>query len=76
MNTDVQYWLSPVPGFCDTCDGPIRNVFYDARTINGPWACMCKTCQTLGPGINKLGTGYGQEYTENKKSGKWIKTRG
>jgi hypothetical protein len=68
-------WLSPVPGFCETCDGPIDKVFYDAKTKEGPWACMCKTCFTLGPGLNKLGTGFGQEYTENK-FGHWIKTGG
>lgn len=68
-------WLSPVPGFCETCDGPIHKVFYDAKTTMGPWACMCKTCFTLGPGVGKLGTGLGQEYTEHK-DGKWYKTGG
>ena len=68
-------WLSPAPGVCETCDGPIKKVFYDAKTKEGPWACMCKTCFTLGPGLNKLGTGLGQEYTENK-FGHWIKTGG
>jgi hypothetical protein len=36
---------------------------------------MCKNCFTLGPGLNKLGLGLGQEYTENK-AGNWIKTGG
>lgn len=76
MDTEVKHWMSPVPGFCDTCDAPIHKLFYDAKTDRGPWACMCRTCFTLGPGINKLGTGFGQEYTEDKKSGKWIKTGG
>jgi hypothetical protein len=76
MAIEIKRWLSPVPGFCETCDGPIHKVFYDARTNRGPWACMCKTCQTLGPGLNKLGTGFGQEYTEDKKTGLWLKTGG
>ena len=69
------YWLSPVPGFCETCEGPIHNKFYDARTKYGPWACMCPSCQTLGPGLNKLGTGLGQEYIK-QADGKWLKTGG
>ena len=68
-------WLSPVPGFCETCGAPIINKFYDAKTEDGPWACMCPTCQTLGPGLNQLGTGKGQEYAKNK-FGHWIKTDG
>lgn len=74
MATEQPRWLSPVPGFCDTCDGPINEVFYDAKTNQGHWACMCKTCFTLGPGIKKLGTGLGQEYTEQGKY--WVKTGG
>ena len=68
-------WLSPVPATCDTCDSPIHDIFYDAKTKMGPWACMCPICQTLGPGLNQLGLGKGQEYTKNK-SGHWIKTNG
>lgn len=67
-------WLSPVPGFCETCDTPLKKVFYDAKTNMGPWACMCPTCFTLGPGYGKLGTGLGQEYTFDGKH--WIKTGG
>ena len=29
-------WLSPVPGFCETCNGPIKDKFYDAKTNMGP----------------------------------------
>lgn len=72
--SEVKRWLSPVPGFCEVCDGPIHEVFYDAKTVQGPWACMCKTCFTLGPGIGKLGSGLGQEYTEQGHH--WIKTGG
>ena len=76
-------WLSPVPGFCENCDGPIHKKFYDAATkagprsemaIAGPWAIMCPTCFTLGPGYGKLGLGFGQEYTFDGKH--WNKTGG
>lgn len=67
-------WLSPAPGFCETCHAPIKKKFYDAKTSLGPWACMCPTCFNLGPGIGKLGTGLGQEYTQ--QGNKWIKTGG
>lgn len=78
--TNKVYWLSPVPGFCETCDGPIHKKFYDAATKrpdgrSGPWACMCPTCFTLGPGFGKLGQGLGQEYTQ-QPDGKWLKTGG
>ena len=71
-------WISPVPGFCETCDGPIKDKFYDAKTKLGPWACMCPTCFTLGPGYGKLGQGLGQEYTKKIVDGKevWEKTGG
>ena len=72
--SNVARWLSPVPGFCETCYGPIKDKFYDAKTNIGPWACMCPTCFTLGPGYGKLGMGMGQEYTFDGKH--WIKTGG
>lgn len=68
-------WMSPAPTNCDTCQIKITNKFYDAKTSNGPWACMCPSCQTLGPGIGRTGTGLGQEYTK-QKSGEWLKTAG
>lgn len=60
------YWMSGVPERCETCDTPIGNVFYDAKTEMGPWACMCPSCQTLGPGLGKVGQGIGQEFTKSK----------
>ena len=71
-------WLSPVPEKCDTCDTPIENKFYDAKTSMGPWACMCPSCFTLGPGLGKLGQSMGQEYTKTSEDGKiiWKKTGG
>lgn len=74
------YWLSPVPEKCETCDAPIGEKFYDAATdsVTGPWACICPTCFTLGPGIGKLGLGLGQEYTRTQVGDKirYVKTGG
>ncbi len=75
MDNKPKYWLSPVPGFCETCDGPIRDKFYDAKTTHGPWACMCPMCFHFGPGVGRIGTGLGQEYTKSS-DGKWYKTGG
>lgn len=69
------YWISPVPEKCETCDNPITTIFYDGKTEYGPWACMCPSCQTLGPGLGRLGTGIGQEYTK-MPDGRWKKTGG
>lgn len=68
------YWLSKVPANCETCGTPITNTFYDADTGRG-WACMCPSCQMLGPGKNLLGTGRGQRY-DKQPDGKWLKTAG
>ncbi len=68
-------WMGPAPTNCDTCSTPITNKFYDAKTEMGPWACMCPSCQNLGPGLGKLGTGFGQEYTK-RADGKFEKTGG
>lgn len=71
----MKQWLGPAPTKCDTCGQPIVDTFYDAATIHRMWACMCPNCQVFGPGLNKVGTGIGQEYKKNKE-GKWIKTAG
>lgn len=68
------YWLSPVTG-CDVCGTAFDKVFYDAKTSQGPWACMCPTCQTFGPGLGKVGLGVGQKY-ELQENGRWLKTEG
>ena len=76
MSETSRRWLSPVPGFCETCDTPLKKVFYDATTecVHGPWAIMCPSCFNLGPGIGKLGTALGQKYEFDGKH--WIKTGG
>lgn len=57
-------WLSPAPTQCDVCQSAITTEFYDAATesLRGPWACMCHSCFTTGPGLNQLGLGIGQRY--------------
>lgn len=69
-------WLGPVPTACDTCGHPLHDEFYDEKTsISGKWGCLCSTCHTLGPGLGKLGTGWGQKY-EKQLDGRWLKTDG
>lgn len=70
----MKYWAGSVPA-CDTCDTPIVDKFYDAKTEMGPWANMCPSCFTLGPGLGRLGTGLGQEYTK-QPDGRFGKTGG
>lgn len=55
-------WMGPIPAKCDTCGTPIEDTFIDGRTQMGPWAIMCPSCHSLGPGTGKLGTGFGQKY--------------
>lgn len=68
-------WCGLVPTKCDTCGTPITDTFYDAATSHGPWACMCPSCFTLGPGFGKLGPGFGQQY-EKQSDLKFKKTGG
>lgn len=71
----MSYWMGTPPDKCDTCATKIDKVFYDAKTQYGPWGFMCPSCQKLGPGLDKLGTGLGQEYTK-QEDGRWKKTAG
>jgi hypothetical protein len=59
---------------CNICLKPIINKLYDARVSrSGTWATMCEPCyRRSGAG---LGTGRGQEYTQ-QKAGRFIKTAG
>lgn len=68
------FWVGVI-SHCDVCRTPFDKVFYDAKTVGGPWACMCPSCQTLGPGIGKTGQGLGQKY-EKQEDGRWLKTEG
>ena len=52
----------PSTNNCQLCDGGLRryDTYYDANTITGHWAWICRECwQFYGVG---LGTGLGQEY--------------
>lgn len=69
------FWVSPAPKKCVICNAPITKKFYDGATTSGPWACMCPSCFYLGPGLGKLGTGLGQEFTK-QADGRWKKTGG
>jgi hypothetical protein len=70
-----KFWMGGNPTNCDTCDTPITKKFYDAKTSGGPWGNMCPSCFNFGPGIGKLGTGLGQEYTK-QADGRFKKTGG
>lgn len=74
MTTKV-FWMSAVPAKCDTCDTPIVDIFYDAKTVYGPWGILCPTCHTLGPGLGLLGPGAGQEF-KKQADGRFLKTAG
>ncbi len=69
-------WAGGAPKACDTCDTPIDKVFYDARTsVSGAWGHLCPSCFTFGPGLGKLGPGFGQKY-EKQADGSFEKTGG
>lgn len=68
-------WLGKIPERCDVCKTPISVVFFDAKTEMGPWANLCVSCHTLGPGLGKVGPGLGQEYRK-QPDGRWIKCAG
>lgn len=68
------YWVGDVEK-CDTCGNCFADTFYDGKTKFGPWANMCPSCFTCGPGVNTLGTGFGQKY-EKQSDGRFMKTEG
>lgn len=75
MKAEVKYWMGSTPTKCDTCDTPITTEFYDMKTTMGPWGCLCPSCAIFGPGIGKVGTGFGQQYRKDK-TGKFKKIAG
>jgi len=53
-------WSGTTPTTCDLCYKPFASTFYDARTKQGRWGLLCRSCfKEYGMG---LGTGLGQEY--------------
>jgi hypothetical protein len=67
------YWpgeLSPNDDF----GVPYKNIMFDAKTKNGPWANMTeKSFRNHAVGL--LGTGFGQMY-EKQPDGRWLKIKG
>ena len=71
-----QFWWDTegLPKVCDICKQKLDGIFWDGKTIHGPWGFMCGKCfVTDGMG---LGTGLGQRYDFDKSSGLWVKTAG
>lgn len=68
----MKFWTGKVSE-TDDYNRLIGNVFYDGRTIQGPWAIMNPESFRLhGVGV---GTGRGQKY-EKQPDDKWLKTAG
>ena len=74
--TEKKYWIGKVSS-TDDFGGAIVDVFYDAKTIHGPWAIMNEVNWSIHGGTNgKLGCGFGQKYQFDKDSGRWMKVEG
>ena len=72
-----KYWIGRVRD-TDDFGVPIENIFYDAKTIRGPWAIMSPTSyalRSMGRTDDMLGTGLGQKY-RRQPDGRWLKTGG
>lgn len=65
----VKLWAGD-PGQCDICKKDLLADFYDAKTLDGPWACLCKTCWQNNTNQH-LGIGLGQHYKR-----RWEKVGG
>lgn len=63
-------WSGPLPKKDDFGD-EYKDVMYDGKTRQGPWANMTEK-SWLVHGIGRLGTGYGQKYFRDD-SGKWVR---
>lgn len=75
VTTKAARWIGTPPGRCDVCEKVLPTArFVDGLTTLGGWAIMCDNCHPVtGKG---LGTGLGQQYTYEAKSGHWVKTAG
>ena len=68
-----RYWMGHV-GLKDDFNDPIEKIFYDGKTLMGPWAIM--TPQSWRKvGCMRTGTGYAQKY-EKQSDGRWLKVEG
>lgn len=70
MNSVIK-WLSSRE--CDFCKNEIKKELYDAQTVYGCWATMCKECFEHFS-THRLGTGFGQKYEET--NGEFVKVQG
>lgn len=62
-------WVGSIPKTCGYCGTRLSDVFYDTRTTDGPWACLCRRCfNHVGSG---LGSGLGQKY-QKQPDGSWA----
>lgn len=68
-----KYWMGTISANDDFGD-KIEDTFYDAKTLQGPWAIMTPKSFRL-KSYGTLGTGFGQKY-EKQADGKWLKTEG
>jgi len=53
--------FTPTPAHCDICRRELGSVMYDAKTLSGPWGCLCPECWRRHT-AKKLGVGLGQKY--------------
>jgi hypothetical protein len=72
----VRYWMGSI-GETDDFGAPIKDVFVDGVTTQGPWAIMSPASHRMyGRG---LGTGLGQRYVKvlgSDQKIRWMKTEG
>ena len=68
-----RFWIGTPPALCDLCRKQLTNCFFDVRTRQGPWGCLCFACfRKHGVG---LGAGRGQEYRQ-RGDGRFVKIAG
>lgn len=70
----------PTPQKCDVCgdDFPVAvdTQMYDAKTMFGPWACMCQRCWKEHNPLMQLGIGKGQKYERKIENGSFVLVEG
>jgi hypothetical protein len=71
--TEQMYWCGPLNGF-DDFGRSYKDVMYDAKTKQGPWANMTEEFWKEH-GYPRLGVGYGQKYVK-QSDGRWLLTEG
>lgn len=60
---EVKAWAGPAPAKCDVCGASIKAVFWDEKTVYGPWGILCPVCHlTHGVGIGQRYRKLGQKY--------------